>query len=264
MNPSFQRLALITGKDALEKLAASRIIVFGLGGVGSWCAEALVRSGVMNVALVDSDTVCVTNINRQVEATSKSIGEYKADVLKTRLLEINPDCNVSAINKVFDAQSAGEFELDSFDYIIDAIDSLTCKLDLIERAVGGGNGGAGGCNSGKLFSCMGMAQKLDPTQIKIADIWETEGCPLARLVRAGLRKRNFSAHFTVVYSKERLPLHDGVTAACGTQSCLCSSKNKCGAREWCSSKKIINGSAVTVTAAAGLALASLVIRDGVH
>jgi tRNA A37 threonylcarbamoyladenosine dehydratase len=211
----------------------------------------------MNITIVDSDTVCVTNINRQVQATSKTIGEYKADVLKSRLLEINPDCNVSAINKVFaatnaDATNADEFKLGSFDYIIDAIDSLTCKLDLIEKAAG--------CN-GKLFSCMGMAQKLDPTQIKIADIWESEGCPLARLVRAGLRKRNFSEHFTVVYSKERLPVVTDVVASCGSSACLCSSKNKCGAHEWCSSKKIINGSAVTVTAAAGLVLASLVIRD---
>jgi tRNA A37 threonylcarbamoyladenosine dehydratase len=267
MNSLFQRLALITGEDVLERLAAARVIVFGLGGVGSWCAEALVRSGIMDITIVDSDTVCVTNINRQVQATSKTIGEYKASVLKTRLLEINPDCNVSAINKVFAAHSAGarnagahsadEFKLDSFDYIIDAIDSLTCKLDLIEMAAGGG------CN-GKLFSCMGMAQKLDPTQIKIADIWQTEGCPLARLVRSGLRKRNFSAHFTVVYSKERLPLNTDVVASCGTYACLCSSKNKCGAHEWCSSKKIINGSAVTVTAAAGLALASWVIRDVVN
>jgi tRNA A37 threonylcarbamoyladenosine dehydratase len=266
MNPLFQRLALITGEDALKQLAASRVIVFGLGGVGSWCAEALVRSGIMDITLVDSDTVCVTNVNRQVQATSKTIGEYKADVLKSRLLEINPSCNVSAINKVFaarsadaknaDAQSADVFNLDLFDYIIDAIDSLTCKLDLIEMA-------AGKCK-GKLFSCMGMAQKLDPTQIKIADIWESEGCPLARLVRSGLRKRNFNGHFTVVYSKERLPLNTDVTASCGTSSCLCSSKNKCGAHEWCSSKKIINGSAVTVTAAAGLALASLVIRDVVN
>ncbi|MDR3343070.1 MAG: tRNA threonylcarbamoyladenosine dehydratase [Treponema sp.] len=254
MNPIFQRLALITGEDALRTLSKTNVAVFGLGGVGSWCAEALVRSGIENITLVDSDTVCVTNINRQVEATIKTIGEFKADVLKRRLLEINPQCDITALNKVFSREKKDEFDFINYDYIIDAIDSLTYKLDLIEEAAASGK---------TLFSCMGMAQKLDPSQIRCADIWESSGCPLARLVRAGLRKRNFQGHFTVVYSKERLPRHDEIAAACGTPLCLCSSKTMCGdaAKEWCTSKKIINGSAVTVTASAGMILASLVLRD---
>jgi tRNA A37 threonylcarbamoyladenosine dehydratase len=254
MNPIFQRLALITGEDALDALSKTNVAVFGLGGVGSWCAEALVRSGIGGITLVDSDTVCVTNINRQVEASIKTIGEFKADVLKTRLLEINPQCTVTALNKVFSRENSGEFDFANYDYIIDAIDSLTYKLDLIEEVATAGK---------TLFSCMGMAQKLDPLRIRSADIWESFGCPLARLVRAGLRKRNFSGHFTVVYSSERLPRHSEIATACGTPLCLCPSKNKCGggAQEWCSSKKIINGSAVTVTATAGMVLASLVLKD---
>ncbi|MDR3301427.1 MAG: tRNA threonylcarbamoyladenosine dehydratase [Spirochaetaceae bacterium] len=253
MNPIFQRLALITGEDVLAALSRTNVAVFGLGGVGGWCAEALVRSGIEHITIVDSDTVCVTNINRQVEATTKTIGDFKADVLKTRLLEINPRCNVTALNKVFSRENKDMFDLKKNDYIIDAIDSLTYKLDLIEEAAAAGK---------KLFSCMGMAQKLDPRQIICADIWESSGCPLARLVRSGLRKRGFTGNFTVVYSKERLPLRTEIAAACGSPLCLCSSKNKCGndAKEWCSSKKVINGSAVTVTATAGMILASLVIQ----
>ncbi|MDR3338149.1 MAG: tRNA threonylcarbamoyladenosine dehydratase [Treponema sp.] len=255
VNPIFQRLSLLTGIEALEALADTRVSVFGVGGVGSWCAEALVRSGVGHISIVDSDTVCVTNINRQVQATSATIGQFKTEALKARLLEINPRCEVRAFGKVFSRDHAGEFAIEEADYVIDAIDSLTHKLDLIEY-----------CHNAQatLFSSMGMAQKLDPTRLKTADIWDTEGCPLARLVRAGLRKRGFTGHFTAVYSSERLPLSPGLQAACGSARCLCPSRNSCdpGAPvEWCSSKKVINGSAVTVTAGAGMILASLTLRD---
>jgi tRNA A37 threonylcarbamoyladenosine dehydratase len=258
VNPIFQRLTLLTGAEAMEALSRLRVIVFGVGGVGSWCAEALARSGVGHIAIVDSDTVCVTNINRQVQATTASVGQFKVDVLKTRLLEINPRCEVTAFGKVFSGDTAGDFGIENADYVIDAIDSLTNKLDLIEEAARLGV---------PLFSSMGMAQKLDPTQLKTADIWETQGCPLARLVRAGLRKRGFPGHFTVVYSPERLPLSAGVVAACGSAQCLCPARNDsrtAGSHapvEWCSSKKVINGSAVTVTATAGMILGSLVIQD---
>jgi tRNA A37 threonylcarbamoyladenosine dehydratase len=258
----FQRLALLTGADALEDLSRRRVIVFGLGGVGGWCAEALVRSGIGHIAIVDSDSVCVTNINRQVQAAPATVGQFKAEALKKRLLEINPACDVIAYNTVFSKETASSFGIGSTDYIIDARDSLTNKLDLIEYAAD---------SKVPLFSSMGMAQKLDPTRLKTADIWETQGCPLARLVRAGLRKRGFTGHFTVVYSNERLPLFPGITAACGSAQCLCPARDRCepGASagslsnpvEWCSSKKVINGSAVTVTAVAGMILASLVIRD---
>jgi tRNA A37 threonylcarbamoyladenosine dehydratase len=255
-NPVFQRLSLLTGADGIQALADSRVIVFGVGGVGSWCAEALVRSGIGHIALVDSDTVCVTNINRQVQATSATVGKLKVDVLKDRLLEINPACEVAAFGKVFSKDTAALFDIETADYVIDAIDSLTYKLDLIEYAAQ--------CNT-TLYSCMGMAQKLDPTRLKTADIWQTAGCPLATLVRQGLRKRGFSGHFTAVYSSERIPTVEGIEVSCGTAQCLCPVRKACAdgtvPHEWCNSKKIINGSAVTVTAAAGMVLASLVIQD---
>ncbi|MDR1904912.1 MAG: tRNA threonylcarbamoyladenosine dehydratase [Treponema sp.] len=246
-NPRFQRLSLLTGSAALDAFSQTRVLIFGLGGVGSWCAEALARSGIGNIAIVDSDRVCVTNINRQVQATSRTIGQSKAEALKARLLEINPECKVQAFARVFSRETAEGFMIEGADYVIDAIDSLTHKLDLIETVTQQGI---------RLYASMGMAQKLDPTQLKTADIWETQGCPLARLVRSGLRKRGFQGHVTVVYSPERLPLHREIPVPCGSTSCLCP-----GGDAWCGSKKVINGSAVPVTAAAGMILASLVMRD---
>jgi tRNA A37 threonylcarbamoyladenosine dehydratase len=239
--------------DTMGALARSKAIVFGIVGVGSWCAEALVRSGIGALDIVDSDTVCVTNINRQVQATGNTVGLLKTDVLKERLLLINPDCKINALGKVFSQENVGEFDFAGADYVIDAIDTLTHKLDLVETAAAAGV---------TIFSSMGMAQKLDPTRLKTADIWKTSGCPLARLVRQGLRKRGFAGHFTVVYSDEQLPLHREIGAVCGSAQCLCPARNKdAPAMEWCGSKKVINGSAVTVTASAGMILASLVIRD---
>jgi tRNA A37 threonylcarbamoyladenosine dehydratase len=254
----FQRLSLLTGADVLEALEKTRVFVFGLGGVGSWCAEALARSGVGTIHIVDSDRVCVTNINRQVQATSKTLGLSKAETLKKRLLEINPRCTVYPWERVFSQENAGIFGAEKTDYCIDAIDSLTYKLDLIEYAAAAGS---------KLFSSMGMAQKLDPTRLKAVSIWDTQGCPLARLVRQGLRKRGFAGDFTAVYSDERLPRHEEIPVSCGSAGgrCFCPARgNRNNGEtdiEWCVSKKVINGSAVPVTAAAGMILASLVIRD---
>jgi tRNA A37 threonylcarbamoyladenosine dehydratase len=281
LNPRFQRLALLTGLDVVEALGRTRVLVFGIGGVGSWCAEALVRSGVGFIDIVDSDTVCVTNINRQVQATSETLGFFKTQVLKKRLLEINPQCRVRAFDRVFSREEAGVFDIPRADYVIDAIDSLTHKLDLIDLTIKAGPA---------LFSSMGMAQKLDPTRLKTAGIWETRGCPLARLVRQGLRKRGFSGNFTVVFSDEKLPLREEISAACGKEGlCLCRARKNplppesaadaagpgtadaeaagadgtmaAGPVEWCASKKVINGSAAPVTAAAGFILASLVLRS---
>ncbi|MDR0561268.1 MAG: tRNA threonylcarbamoyladenosine dehydratase [Spirochaetaceae bacterium] len=254
-NPKFQRLALLTGLEAADALSRSKAVVFGLGGVGSWCAEALIRSGLGRLGIVDSDRVCATNINRQAQATSVTIGRFKAEVLRDRLAEIAPEAEITPFNRVFSRETAHTFGIEDADYVIDAIDSLTHKLDLIEYA----------CSAGKtLFSSMGMAQKLDPTRLKTGDIWETSGCPLARLVRSGLRKRGFAGHFTAVYSPERLPLHAEAGSSCGSAQCFCPARTACDedeAVEWCHSKKIINGSAVTVTATAGMILAGLVIQD---
>ena len=244
-NTSFQRLKLLIGKEALTALSKTKVIVFGLGGVGSWCAEALVRSGVGHISLVDFDVVDITNINRQVEATSKTIGQVKTQALAARLKEINPDCAVVPINRYFSRRdehgnicsiedTAGIFGIPDADYIIDAIDSLESKLDLIESARVFGR---------VLYSSMGMARKLDPARIKTDSIWKTRGCPLARNVREGLRRRGFTGDFTAVYSEEKpLMTNDAIHP------------------ETYHAKKII-GSAVTVTAAAGMILAGLVIND---
>ncbi|MCL1910860.1 MAG: tRNA threonylcarbamoyladenosine dehydratase [Leptospirales bacterium] len=244
VNPAFHRLSLLTGAEAAESLSRTRVIVFGLGGVGSWCAEALARSGIGHIRIVDSDAVCVTNINRQVQATRANIGELKAGALKKRLLEINPDCEVTAFENIFSRDNADIFEIDKADFVIDAIDSLPHKLDLIEITVN---------RNVKIFSSMGMAQKLDPSLLKVADIWETRSCPLARLVRAGLRKREFTGNLTVVYSEERIPLHTDEENVCNPDDL---ERNSYG--------KVTNGSVVTVTASAGMLLASLVIRSVIN
>jgi len=237
LTPFFQRLTLLTGADVLEKLKQTNVIIFGAGGVGSWCAEALVRSGLGKIGIVDYDTVNASNVNRQVQATSLTIGRSKVEVLKQRLLEINPDCEVNIWAKIFSKETAVEFGIKKADYAIDAIDTFPHKLDLIEYFFNAGI---------KFFSSMGMACKIDPTRIKTGSIWESRGCALARLVRQRLRTRGFTGSFTVVYSDEP-PINSGSNPSL--------SEGEPGG------KKRINGSCVTVTAPAGMALASLVLRD---
>ncbi|GMO58527.1 MAG: tRNA threonylcarbamoyladenosine dehydratase [Treponemataceae bacterium] len=259
VNPRFQRLALLTGSGALERLAHTRVVIFGVGGVGSWAAEALARSGVGTIALVDSDSVCITNINRQVQATEATVGRIKVDALKERLLQINPACTITAHAAVFSKETAHLFDIASYNFVIDAIDSVTHKADLLEYCVT-----LPETQRPAVFSSMGMAQKLNPLLLKTADIWDTHGCPLARLMRQLLKKRGLTdKHFTVVYSAERLPLHTDIAYSCGKGNCLCP-KTENGTKEWCSSKKVINGSSVTVTATAGMILASLVLAASVQ
>lgn len=239
VNPAFGRLAMLIGDRAADALAGTKVHVFGLGGVGSFCAEALARSGVGSITLIDHDVVDVSNINRQVEATVNTIGQTKTAALTTRLNEINPYCRITPITKFFIRgedvmeNTAELFGIDKTDYVIDAIDSLNSKLDLIESAAR---------SEAVLFSSMGMAGKLDPTRLKTAGIWETSGCPLARSVREGLRKRGFAGNFTVVYSDENRAKTGEVF-------------------EPAEKGRKPLGSAVPVTAAAGMILASLVIRD---
>ncbi|MCL2094152.1 MAG: tRNA threonylcarbamoyladenosine dehydratase [Treponema sp.] len=232
--PFFQRLEILTGPEALSLLDQSRVMVFGLGGVGSWCAEALVRSGIGNIAIVDFDRVQPSNVNRQVEATSRSLGRLKTEALSERLEEINPQCRIESYPLRFSRETMDSFDLAGADYIIDAIDNLTNKLDLIMAAA-----------PGRFFSSMGMAQKMDPRQIRTVDIWDTPGCPLARLVRHNLRKRGFEGNFTTVYSPEQLPRRVKAQASSISEG----------------GKRVINGSAVTVTAVAGFMLAGLVLMD---
>ena len=226
-NLLFQRVALLNGVEFLEKLGQTNVLVFGLGGVGSWCAEALVRSGLGKIGIIDYDSVCESNINRQIQATSLTICRNKAEALMQRLLEINPKCEIKAWAEAFSKENSACFGIEEVDYVIDAIDSIDAKLDLIEACFKAGV---------KLFSSMGMARKMDPTRIKTAGIWETQNCPLAKVVRQGLKKRGFSGNFMTVYSDE-----PSIKQSAAEQR--------------------INGSIVTVTASAGMALASLVLRE---
>jgi tRNA threonylcarbamoyladenosine dehydratase len=256
-NPALHRLQLITGATGLELLANARVMVFGVGGVGSWCAEALVRSGIGSLTMVDSDVVCVTNINRQVQATSQSIGKPKTEELRARLLEINPSATVTAMQTVFGRSTANQFDFANCDYVIDAIDSISNKVELIIRASQGG---------AKVYSALGASNKLDPTRIRIASLWNSQGCPLGKYVRKLLRRRGFHAEVTCVYSEEQLPLQPA-DFACGSGTCVCPKAVAAGdgttaeAHEWCSKKKQINGSAVHVTGTFGFMLAGLVVQD---
>ncbi|MGD9545905.1 MAG: ThiF family adenylyltransferase [Candidatus Krumholzibacteriia bacterium] len=257
-NPLFQRLQLLTGAPAIEHLGRSRAAVFGLGGVGSWAAEALVRSGVGHLTIVDNDVVCITNVNRQLQATTRNVGKGKADELKARLVTLNPRCKVEAVQKVYEPDTAAEFDLGSFDYVLDCIDSIANKVDLIMRSVAAG---------ATLYSSMGAASKLDPTQIKVASVWETTGCPLARIIRQKLRAAKFTGDFLTVFSPEVLPPVESTSVACGTHQCFCPSftpDDGTEHKDWCSTKKIINGSAVHITAVFGMMLAGLVVQDAVR
>lgn len=213
---------MLLGDSCQEALENSKVILFGVGGVGSWCAEALVRSGVRCLTIVDSDKVCESNVNRQLMATSRTIGEVKVDALKERLLQINPDAEILAVAERFSAETADSFQLSKYDYIIDAIDSLKDKAELILRA----------CETDAVFfSSMGAARKIDPTRIKVGDFWKVRDCPLGAALRKKLRRegRIPAKSFQCVYGDEVLP--------------------------------VPGGSLVTVTAVFGMNLAALVIKD---
>ena len=192
MNQQHSRTVQLIGQDALDRLARSRVILFGVGGVGSFTAEALCRAGIGSITLVDGDTVAESNLNRQLVALHSTIGQSKAEVMKQRMLDINPDADIRAFTLFYDADSAGQIDLSQYDYVVDAIDSVTSKLLLIEQ-----------CHALNIpcISCMGAGNKLDPTQFEIADISKTSVCPLARVMRRELKNRGI-LHHRVVYSKE--------------------------------------------------------------
>ena len=235
----YNRSELLLGADAMDRLAAVRVIVFGVGGVGSWCAEGLVRSGVTHLTLVDADCVAPSNINRQRMATVSTVGRPKVDVLKELLLDINPSAEITAIQARFTDETASSFELDSYDYIIDAIDALKDKAALILRAT---------ATKATFFSSMGAACKIDPTKVRVASFWEVRGCPLGAMLRKKLRKAKTlpSKDFLCVYDEELLENRGASTAL---------------PEELKFDKAAHNGSLVTVTATFGFTLASLVIQD---
>ncbi len=201
----FRRLELLLGDEAMECLAAKRVILFGVGGVGSWCAESLVRSGIRQLTIVDSDSVSVTNINRQLMATTQTVSQVKVDAMRERLLSINPSAEITAIQRVFMAETAESFDLASYDYIIDAIDSLKDKALLILMATS-----LPACRGERrgtqFFSSMGAALKLDPTRIRTAEFWKVQGDPLARALRNRFKRDKVfpKRKFQCVYSDELL------------------------------------------------------------
>ncbi|MEI8112985.1 MAG: tRNA threonylcarbamoyladenosine dehydratase [Bacteroidia bacterium] len=254
----FQRTELLFGTEKMDQVARQKVIIFGIGGVGSWCAESLVRTGIRHLTLVDSDRVCITNINRQIHATTLTVGEVKTDALKNRLLEINPSAEIQTLQKIYEPENSDSFDLDSYDYIIDAIDSLSNKIDLIRKATR---------TRAVFFSSMGASLKLDPTKIRVAEFWKVKGCPFGSIIRKKMRKGDLPAkEFMCIYSEELLE-NKGSGSSCGTDKCLCpKSKNAAGDpeladHEWCTQKAVINGTVAHITAIYGFTLAGLVIQD---
>ncbi len=226
----FSRTALLIGEPALEKLAASRVAVFGVGGVGSFTVEALARSGVGKFLLVDSDTVDVSNLNRQLHATYETVGQYKTELMQKRILSINPDAEVVVQNVFCLPENVAEILQGDFDYIVDAIDTVSAKLAIIEEAAR---------KNVPVISAMGAGNKLDPTRFEVADISKTSVCPLCRVMRGEIKKRGIPA-LKVVYSKEQ-PVEVATVAA--------------------GRKRAIPGSIAFVPSVAGLILASEVVLD---
>ena len=243
----FSRTQLLIGAPAIKKLQESRVAVFGIGGVGGYVCEALVRSGVGSFDLIDDDKVCLTNLNRQIIATRKTVGKYKTDVMKERMLEINPDIDVRTHKCFFLPQNADEFPFEEYDYIVDAVDTVTAKIALIMKAKE---------LDIPIISAMGAGNKLDAGRFQVADIYETRVCPLARVMRRELKKRNVKS-LKVVYSDEQpiRPVED-MSISCRA-NCICPP----GAEHKCTERRDIPGSTAFVPAVAGLMIAGEIVKD---
>ncbi len=284
-----RRTELLLGDDAVNDIASKRVIIFGVGGVGSWCAESLVRTGIRHLTIVDSDRVCVTNCNRQLMATSKTIGQVKVDALKERLLEINPNAEIVALQKIYQEEDAASFNIETYDYVIDAIDSLKEKAhlilyttDLAKKIKRGELTGEGVSERLTLISSMGAALRVDPTKIRVAEFWKVKNDALGRALRNRFKRRKETPalKFQCVYSEEPPMQNRGENHSCGTSQCMCPKAKLLGGvrgtdtavydapgdqrlveHEWCTSKAQINGSLSHITAIFGFTLAGLVIED---
>ena len=243
----FSRTQLLIGKPGMEKLYAARVAVFGVGGVGGYTVEALARSGVGTLDLIDDDKVCLTNINRQILATRKTVGQYKVDVAEQRIHEINPDCVVNTHKVFYMPETQDQFDFAQYDYVVDAIDTVTGKLALIQQAKAAGT---------PVISCMGAGNKMDPTRLEVADIYQTSVCPLARVMRSECRKRGID-HLKVVYSKEPAltPIDDSAISC--RSHCICPP----GTARKCTQRRAVPGSNAFVPSVAGLIIAGEVIKD---
>ena len=241
------RTQLLLGESAMQELANKRVAVFGIGGVGGYACEALVRSGIGAFDLIDDDKVCLTNLNRQIIATRKTVGKYKTEVMKERMLEINPNVDVRIHNCFFLPENADKFPFDEYDYIIDAVDTVTAKISIIMKANELGI---------PVISSMGAGNKLDPTAFMVADIYKTRVCPLAKVMRRELKKRGVKK-LKVVYSEEQptRPIED-MSISCRT-NCICPP----GAEHKCTERRDIPGSVAFVPSVVGLIIAGEVIKD---
>ncbi len=247
MQDQFSRTQLLLGREGMARLRAARVAVFGVGGVGGYTVEALARSGVGALDLIDDDRVCLTNLNRQIIATRRTIGAYKVDAARDRVLEIDPDCAVRVYKTFYTPETADQFDFTQYDYVVDAIDTVTGKVALVLQAQAAGT---------PIISSMGAGNKMDPTRLEVADIYKTSVCPLARVMRRELKKRGVK-HLKVVYSKEpaMTPLEDD-DISCRT-NCICPE----GTERNCTVRRAVPGSNAFVPPAAGLIIAAEIVKD---
>ena len=247
MLDQFSRTQLLLGEESMKKLSDMRVAVFGIGGVGGYVCEALVRTGIGHFDLIDDDKFCLTNLNRQIIATRKTVGLYKADVMKERMLEINPNVEVNVYKCFFLPENADEFPFADYDYVIDAVDTVTAKVELVMK-----------CKEMNvpIISSMGAGNKLDASAFKVADIYKTKMCPLAKVMRHEMKKRGVKK-LKVVYSEEKptRPIED-MSISCRTH-CICPP----GAQHKCTERRDIPGSVAFVPSVAGMIIAGEVIKD---
>lgn len=243
----FSRTELLLGHEAMERLARARVAVFGIGGVGGYAVEALARSGVGALDLIDDDRVCLTNLNRQIHATRETVGTYKVDAAERRIGEINPKLTVRTYKIAYTPDTAAQFDFSQYDYILDAVDMVTAKIALVEQARKAGT---------PLISCMGAGNKMDASALRVADLYETSVCPLARVMRRELRKRGVD-HLKVVYSTEKpIPPSCDMAVSCRAH-CICPP----GTARKCTDRRQIPGSNAFVPAVAGLIMAGEAVKD---
>ena len=242
---AFSRTELVIGTENLNKLKKSKIAIFGIGGVGTFAAEGLARSGIERFVLVDDDDICLTNINRQIHAMRSTVGKPKVELMKARILDINPKAKVITHKMLYNSETSEGLLSTDYDYVVDAIDMVSAKLDLIEKCYK---------RNIRVISSMGAGNKIDPTRFEVADIYKTSICPLAKVMRKELRKRGVE-ELKVVYSKEEPITPKPINSDCKTD-CICTNKDRT-----CTVRHQIPGSMAFVPSVAGMIIASVVVRD---
>ena len=247
MLSQFSRTELLIGKEGIEKLNKAKVAIFGLGGVGSFVVEGLVRAGVQNFVLVDDDKICLTNLNRQIIATRKTVGKYKVEVARDRILEINPNANVEIFQEFYMPGSNSNILTEDLTYVVDCIDTVTAKIELVVNCKKLGI---------PIISAMGTGNKLDPSRFEITDIYKTSICPLAKVMRKELRKRNIES-LKVIYSKEEPIKPDDNSESSCKKNCICPP----GTARKCTIRNQVPGSISFVPSVAGLMIAGEIVRE---